>query len=571
MGIARLHMIVRGGCLSALVVLGVWSCKVETTEDPAVSGRDAGSDATGADASVDSGVSDGAGQVETGSDAIVPSSKMVLHGTASQSSDAKPVAQAEVRASADRNKDGQISADEVVSGVSGADGTFRLEVPVSPKERVVVRFKAAGMAPALRVVTGNASADVALDVVLAAMPALTCSGTQCESADKGIRLAGLPDGSKASAVAFSPSTDADKFPGEFRDSSGDVLVSGGFASIQATDSQGQEISKLPQAATLTMEVSKDVWGIVNDIKPGNDRIDVPMYSFDEIKGVWNRETDGHLVDTDGYLLPETDLESIRGGQFSKAVFVKASVSHFSYWNLDWPIETHGCVTGTVQDESGKPASGATVYAGGVDYTATFSPMTTGSDGRFCLDVMRAEGAEEDFDFNGVKGDKHLLMINLGYMNKLYVGGQFSPGAKEASCDVGCADIGALVMSAKKERKAAIEGHWAGDWGNMVLRRIGTEYWGAYTHDQGTVVMRSDPDGVFRGWWSEAPRQSSSDSGEMEFRFSWSDTGVLMLDGRWKYGVDDSWREDWDLQHADPPEPQELVDRFNDATVFVRHP
>ncbi|MBI2892129.1 MAG: hypothetical protein HYY06_01155 [Deltaproteobacteria bacterium] len=116
----------------------------------------------------------------------------------------------------------------------------------------------------------------------------------------------------------------------------------------------------------------------------------------------------------------------------------------------------------------------------------------------------------------------------------------------------------------------VVGYWTGDWGRMVLRAVGGEIWGAYDHDEGTAIGTLDGNGVMRGWWCEAPsRAVDYDAGEFEFTFSRS--GDLSLDGRWRYGVDGEWKEDWDLVHVTDLPPPELEERFEDQGAFCPHP
>ncbi|MBK8172549.1 MAG: hypothetical protein IPK60_19725 [Sandaracinaceae bacterium] len=118
----------------------------------------------------------------------------------------------------------------------------------------------------------------------------------------------------------------------------------------------------------------------------------------------------------------------------------------------------------------------------------------------------------------------------------------------------------------------IVGHWVGDWGEMSLRIVGDEIWGAYNHEAGTIRGKFR-DGVFRGWWTQLPtRQTPNDAGRVELLFSHNDQGQLVVDGRWKSGSEEeNWNEDWDLGWIASPVPEELITRFNDATIFVQDP
>ena len=135
-------------------------------------------------------------------------------------------------------------------------------------------------------------------------------------------------------------------------------------------------------------------------------------------------------------------------------------------------------------------------------------------------------------------------------------------AASGSADAGHGDAG-LALS-------EIVGYYAGDWGDMVLKEVNGEIWGAYTHDDGTIVG-TFTNGVLVGWWSEVPsRLPTNDAGEVEFRFT-RRNGEVFIDGRWKYGVADAWREDWDIGLVKMTSPPALVARFADTTAFKRHP
>jgi hypothetical protein len=98
-----------------------------------------------------------------------------------------------------------------------------------------------------------------------------------------------------------------------------------------------------------MQVPKDTWNTLKDLRSGNAQVDVPLYYFDEQTGEWKRSTsDGWLEASTGEKIAENQLASIRGGSFAGAVYVAGLITHLSYWNLDWPVETHGCVTGATR-------------------------------------------------------------------------------------------------------------------------------------------------------------------------------------------------------------------------------
>ena len=179
------------------------------------------------------------------------------------------------------------------------------------------------------------------------------------------------------------------------------LVSSVFASLQATDDSGNVIRKLGAQSILRMRVSSDSWSTLGDLRSGTGKIDVPLFSFNETTGQWERAaSDGWLEDGAGSIIPESELSAIRDGSYAGSVYAVGNIDHLSYWNVDWPVESHGCVQGTIVDENGNPVSGATVRVEGVTYDGSAFPVVTGSDGSFCADVLRSEAPDEDLDGDG---------------------------------------------------------------------------------------------------------------------------------------------------------------------------
>jgi eukaryotic-like serine/threonine-protein kinase len=71
-------------------------------------------------------------------------------------------------------------------------------------------------------------------------------------------------------------------------------------------------------------------------------------------------------------------------------------------------------------------------------------------------------------------------------------------------------------------------------------------WGAYAHDTGFVQARFR-DGKLVGWWCEEPtRQPPNDAGEFEMTVSRTDSGAIFLDGRYRYGREGQWDENWNF-------------------------
>ena len=129
-----------------------------------------------------------------------------------------------------------------------------------------------------------------------------------------------------------------------------------------------------------------------------------------------------------------------------------------------------------------------------------------------------------------------------------------------------------VLGGTGLRVSDILGYYAGDWGQMVLRVRGDEIWGAYEYRDGTIIGQVNEEGVFAGWWTQTPTRTDENAGEVEFRWSKIANTTIALDGRWRYGTDGEWLENWDIiRVVDRSAPSQLTDRFNNSDDFKRHP
>ncbi len=350
-----------------------------------------------------------------------------------------------VEAWTDVNGDGQISDGERASTTTSGDGSFSLKAPAKAGATMVVRFSIEGYAPVIRAVQMASVRDLHLDAVLSELAVLSCEAGRCRTDDGQVAVEGLEVAS-GYARAFNPVTDTDQFPGPFADDQGNMLVSGVFAAFALRDENDKPITDLGgRTATIRLAVPRDTWAEIRDTQTGDGKITVPMYSFDEVRGIWVRDGEGHLEDGTGGLLAEEDLAALRDGSFAGAVYAVAEVSHFSYWNVDWPVEAHTCVTGVVKDSSGRPAAGAQVTLFGQNYVGNSGPVVVSEDGRFCLPVPRSEAGGEDWNDNGVAGETFEFSVLVRYQDQSYMFGPLETPDSQAACPDGCKDLGDLVL------------------------------------------------------------------------------------------------------------------------------
>jgi hypothetical protein len=115
------------------------------------------------------------------------------------------------------------------------------------------------------------------------------------------------------------------------------------------------------------------------------------------------------------------------------------------------------------------------------------------------------------------------------------------------------------------------GHWtSGQWGEHYIVVDGSTMRIIYEHDDGRVLGTLDGS-TFKGWWTESPsRQPTRDAGEVTFTLT-RDGDKRSVDGEWRYGVDGTVRQNWDLVWVDDNVPADIMAKLDDAAQFTRHP
>lgn len=118
--------------------------------------------------------------------------------------------------------------------------------------------------------------------------------------------------------------------------------------------------------------------------------------------------------------------------------------------------------------------------------------------------------------------------------------------------------------------AEVAGYYDGDWGQMVIREKDGKLLASYSHDEGTIVGTLQGDTLV-GWWCEVPsRKPNNDAGDVQLKFVTRD-GKKAIDGRWRYGNEDEFREDWDIERSDGAPDPTLLKRFDDPSAFCAKP
>ena len=151
-------------------------------------------------------------------------------------------------------------------------------------------------------------------------------------------------------------------------------------------------------ADIRMKIPADQYATLQDMTPDNPaEVTVPLYSFDYEQGIWlPSDSPGRLEAADGTPITQDQLPDIWSGQYVGLLYIAGQVSHFSRWNVDYPVRTHSSACGQVVDENGAPVKGAQIRSYGKTYTSNWTkPQYTDDDGTFCDDYKVSEEAEEE--------------------------------------------------------------------------------------------------------------------------------------------------------------------------------
>ncbi len=383
-----------------------------------------------------------------------------FHGTVTGSSSGiggqpKALKDVTVLIRSDSDGNGSIAAGESQEIKTDENGAFDTTFATQADRTVTVDFILAGYSQTPKMFTSiMPGSDLPINTTLSELQTLDVSGGNAVTSDKKLQLDNLPAGiTQIRGKVFNPVTETSQFPGEFADNTGNLLISSVFTQIEAKNTQGDSVSNLTDNTELRMQVPSDTWNTMRDLKPDNDQIDIPFYYYDEQDGQWKRSSsDGWLEDASRNKIPENQLTAIKTGSYSGVVYGAGKINHLSYWNIDWPVDTHGCVTGRLLNANGNPATGAVVVAKGISYTGTSAPVTTDANGDFCIDVMRSEGANEDINQNGINGDKSKISLSVSYQGKYYkLAGEHEIPVLAASCgSTGCLQLGEVKLTENLE-------------------------------------------------------------------------------------------------------------------------
>jgi len=206
------------------------------------------------------------------------------------------------------------------------------------------------------------------------------------------------------------------FPGGFQgipsSKQGERVDLESFALADFTIKQnGEEVylntsGKEDNPAEITLDLPDD--------SPLNAGEEVPLWYFDEEKGIWIESGKGTVYNDGGNK------------------YYKAQIQHLSWWNCDAPITDKTCIQGYLKDNKGQPIKGAVVKGVGVSYngvTTTYSEET----GFFCVNVKGNSTVSLEIYLAGGQLQVYKQQIDANTVGN--------------SCETGnCINIGNIIIS-----------------------------------------------------------------------------------------------------------------------------
>jgi beta-lactam-binding protein with PASTA domain len=181
----------------------------------------------------------------------------------------------------------------------------------------------------------------ALDVGRITIPnpegaAISLTGGAGGNADGSLQVEGVPETvSELFGRTYDPDVTPEAFPGEFTEMAAIPLNSSVFVWMEALDAAGNPVNDLGQAATIRAEVPRTQWGDLEDTQAGTDRIEIPIYTYNEALNVWEQQGIGWLEDAARTVLPEDAESVILNGSFAGRVYATFATTHFSWMNVDY--------------------------------------------------------------------------------------------------------------------------------------------------------------------------------------------------------------------------------------------
>lgn len=231
-----------------------------------------------------------------------------------------------------------------VETTTDANGNFTVEVgPRLPGVPVLVevRFESDSLPAVETAKWGTAETDT-LDMGTIMIPnpqgaEMTLANGAGQTDDGSVQVEEMPaEVDRLFGRSYDPDVNPEAFPGEFAESGRIPLNSTVFVWMEGLDANGNPVDDLSQAVTIRSRVPQSQWSDLEDIESGTDRIEVPIYTYNESTDLWDQESVGWLEDAVRTVLPEDAQSVILDGTFQGEIFATYNTGHLSWMNVDYP-------------------------------------------------------------------------------------------------------------------------------------------------------------------------------------------------------------------------------------------
>ena len=252
------------------------------------------------------------------------------------------VAPVTVEVSEDRNGDGVFSRNEtrtftsttgVVEGITSNSNYLRMVKVTAPGYVPIYRkFKPGDTIPDTFILQKTEKVQVTR----------SRDGSVSVETDKvEVRIpSGVAGNLSAAEVGYyNPSELPENMPGNFEASyQGDALLSSaGAFNIRFYNSKGNEVELPSSNYQIKFKVLPENYVALEDTDPSTeDKVEIPLWSFNQKTGKWVESGVGYLTDKDGKYVTPDELKKVQLGQENKELYVVGTVKHFSFYNCDIP-------------------------------------------------------------------------------------------------------------------------------------------------------------------------------------------------------------------------------------------
>jgi hypothetical protein len=230
-----------------------------------------------------------------------------------------------------------------VNTLTDTNGDFTIKVKSSAlpvKVLAEIRFQS-GALPVVQSARWKTAESEAMDMGTITIPnprntELAVANGAAQNADGSIQIEGLPASVKRLfARAYDPGVSPEAFPGEFAELGRIPLNSSVFLWMAALDANGNPVTEFPQVVTVRTQIPRSQWTDLEDINPGTDRIEIPIYNYNEGTNLWEQQGAGWLEDSNRTVLPEDAQSVVLDGTFSDSILAAAPATSSTWKNVDY--------------------------------------------------------------------------------------------------------------------------------------------------------------------------------------------------------------------------------------------